>query len=87
MKSGPTTETGLANTSAFSLVKAARVLVKFPRLLSAYESLSVGLGFPALIARIKIAAMADHKGLDYHLPMVLGGDPQPKRPLASDWIP
>lgn len=87
LKSGPTTETGLANTSAFSLVKAARVLVKFPRMLSAYESISVGLGFPALVARIKIAAMADHKKLDYLLPMTLGGDPQPKQPSALDWRP
>lgn len=87
MKSGPTTETGLANTSAFSLVKAARVLVKFPRMLSAYESISVALGFPALVARIKIAAMADHKGLDYLPPKVLGGEIHPKPPLPSDWAP
>jgi len=64
LKGGPTTEAGAVNTSPFSLVRSARLWVRWPDLLKQVFVLADQIGVPAFVNRIRVVAMADHPTLD-----------------------
>lgn len=64
LKSGPTTVDQMINSSTYSLVWSARIILRSPALGTALKTVSTNMGYPGFFNRLELAAMSDNKLVD-----------------------
>lgn len=67
LKSGPTSVDSLVSSSPYSMVYAARLILRYPKIKESFLRISSSLGYPGFINKMELVAMSEHRELDLGL--------------------